>query len=152
MSNKQKFWTWVFVIIAVVIVLIVLFGKKQAGSSSNTGGSTSASANKAPAPSGQTAADKSGVDTTKPPMTIQGSTFAFGDKIYAGEDTLNAYESCPPTTQNIYATFNKGDYIGTYVATDNNCIGVTTKVYLLGFLPAYSKDVYLFDKAKVYKA
>jgi len=95
-------------------------------------------------------ASKAGVDTTVPPTTVQHTTLNPGDKIYSGGNIQNAYTSCTISSSNIWATYSKGDYIGTYLRNDGNCVVVDAPQVAFGFFPAGTKEVYLLFNANIF--
>lgn len=154
MSKGAK--TFIYVLLAIIagLIIYVLVGvKKQVGGpppaekkkqdSNNTNTTTD-----------KTDAGKAGIDTTTtPPTTVNDANIGLDKQVYAGEDILNVYKSCSPSASNIYATFNKGDLIGNFIAKEGNCIKVAIPTYLTAFLIGAwesSADGYIPFNAKIY--
>ncbi|MCC6721749.1 MAG: hypothetical protein IT243_06060 [Bacteroidia bacterium] len=153
--SKNKKSLFIIAILLFIVILVFIKSKKQVGG-------TKQSEDK-PKVAGEiinydtSDASKAGVDISVAPSTIENSTFKIGDEIYAGQNILNAYTSCDFASNGIYHTFNKGDFIGTYLRNSGQCIVVDTPVYIRVNLifttisqKIGTKEVYLFRTANIY--
>lgn len=150
MEKNKKIFMWVlFAVIAILIIYIIVTAKKQVGPPEkkrdpNALGTQS-----------YNDATQAGIDTSVPPIPVTSGDLKLGDKLYSGEDILNAYKTCAPSTTNIANTFKKGEFIGTYVRTEGNCIVVsidTHYTFVFGIsISIGSTDNFLIYTAKVYK-
>lgn len=152
MKKGAKIFVWVLILLTIgLIIYILVTSKKKQGSMPVIPDPLIT-----PNP-GTTDADNAGINTSIPPVTVGNATFSLNDEVYAGENTLNAYKTCSPSSSNIASTFNKGALIGKYLRKEGNCIVVSINTYytywFLGFhnILTGSNDRYLLFNANIYK-
>lgn len=151
MTKNQKIFFWVLIIaIAILILYIIATAKKEKPQPKPQPTDVN---NPGPVVDNSDAG-QAGINTSAPPAKVDTTQFVLNDKIYAGENTLNVYKACAPSTTNIAFTFNKGDYIGDFVKREGNCIVVRGPYGLTvfgKFFQTGTKDYYILFNANIYK-
>lgn len=150
MSKGAKIFVWILIAMVIILAIYIVASRKPATKPpvdiTNNG-----------VIDGGTSDGNSGVDITQPPVKVEDTQFVLNDKIYAGENVLNAYKSCAPSGTNIGATFNKGELVGTFLRSEGSCIVVQVEVgytyWFFGqrFVPLSSENYYLLFNANIYK-
>lgn len=140
-------------VVIILIIYIAVTGKKakKSGNKPTPGAEQGAIVPS----SGNTAADQDGINTNEPPINVGTSTFTVGQRIYAGQNTLNVYNSCnaTPSSDNTIASFVNGDFIGTFLRKEGYCIVVAVPFgyNLFGFFVETSNENgYIFSNSNIY--
>jgi hypothetical protein len=149
--------TWIIVILIAIIVIIVAVNyiRRKTVQQSQGGDNSNIATGNVFNPLGNTTP---GTVVVPPPTVVippaSAQTFVLRDKIFAGE-YLIAYKTPAAGASNIYKSFDKGNFIGSYISTEGSYIKLARDNYgytWYGVFGIISTDViYVLKTAKVYK-
>lgn len=161
MSKGLKIFFWILMALVIILIIyIAVTAKKGAKGAPAPGGAVPAPGptDSPVAGTGNTDADKEGINTNVPPVNVGTGVFSVGQRLYAGSDVLNVYESCTISQSNIANTYYKGGFIGTFLRKEGYCIvvnvptGYNIWVPFIGnqFIELSSENYYIVSSANVY--
>lgn len=140
--------------IAILIVYIIVTGKKEKGLPPSQKTANPNNNNNPNINTDNTDASAAGIDTNTTPTPINNTVIPIGANVYAGEDLLNVYNDCFPSQSNIYGTYKKGEFIGTFLEKQDVCTKVAIPTYytayFIGSWKTGSDTAYIPFNAKIY--